>query len=223
MAMRRSIKTGLALLASGAALLLVDDGARVRSRRVLASARKRLSRKPIVDQELTHEVRAKLEQSTAHANAIRVEVDHACVVLAGHVVTDERARLVRAVSRVAGVDSVVDLMTEHPSAADFPPVSQAPTSLRVRSEWPRRARGRVRAIGRYVRDLSVPVRIIAGGAGLGLAAAGMKIRGLVGIPLGVVGVVLMARAMTPARRVVRALPPAPRAALPARLQHAHSA
>jgi hypothetical protein len=192
--MRRSIKTSLALLASGAALFFVDGRTRRGSRRMLAGARRLVSRRPVVDAVLTKEVRAKLDDVTDHAKAIRAEVDHGCVVLSGDVLTNERGRLVRAVSNVPSVDSVVDVMKEHEDPDELP--SSVHGAMHVESERPR-PRSRATALRALVRDfaLPLPARIVVGGAGLGLSLAGLRLRGLVGIPLGAFGVALFARAV----------------------------
>jgi hypothetical protein len=188
--MRRSIKTSLALVASGAALLFVDGRARSGSRRMLAGARRLVVRRPVVDAVVTKEVRAKLDDVTDHAKSIRTEVDHGCVVLSGDVLTNERGRLVREISNVPSVDSVVDLMKEHEDPDELP--SSVHGAMHIESERPRSRATRMRG---FVRDLSLPARVVAGGAGLGLSLVGMRLRGFIGIPLGVIGVILFARAI----------------------------
>lgn len=64
------------------------------------------------DDAIRSRVRQKLDRVAEHAPALSVTVEHGCVELRGPVETNERARVVRDVARVKGVDAVVDLMTE---------------------------------------------------------------------------------------------------------------
>jgi hypothetical protein len=72
----------------------------------------RLRPRPVRDETVAVHVRRKLARTARDPAAIRVMVEHGCVDLRGPVETRERARIVRAVARVHGVDSVLDLMTE---------------------------------------------------------------------------------------------------------------
>lgn len=76
----------------------------------------RLRPKPVGDDTVELRVKRRLARSAQHPDAITVRIEHGCVDLRGPVETRERARIVRAVARVRGVDSVLDLMTE-PMAA----------------------------------------------------------------------------------------------------------
>lgn len=67
---------------------------------------------PVSDQAIRTRVREKLDRVARHAAGISVTVEHGCVELRGPVETRERARVVREIARVKGVDAVVDLMTE---------------------------------------------------------------------------------------------------------------
>ena len=72
----------------------------------------RLRPKPVGDETVEVRVRRKLARNASDPDAIRVTIEHGCVDLRGPVETCERARIVQAVARVRGVDSVLDLMTE---------------------------------------------------------------------------------------------------------------
>lgn len=71
---------------------------------------------PVGDGTVALRVRRRLARTALEPAAIRVRIEHGCVDLRGRVGTRERARIVRAVARVRGVDSVIDLMTETPRA-----------------------------------------------------------------------------------------------------------
>lgn len=69
---------------------------------------------PVSDETVEARVRRKLARTAAHPQNITVSIEHGCVDLRGPVETRERARIVKAIATVRGVDSVVDLMTEPP-------------------------------------------------------------------------------------------------------------
>lgn len=64
------------------------------------------------DRWLAGRVRSELERTTPTAYAIDIGLENGCVILSGPVRTDQRGRVVRHVSRVRGVHSVIDLMHE---------------------------------------------------------------------------------------------------------------
>jgi hypothetical protein len=120
---------------------------------------------------VTHElVRGKLALVCARPERIAVAVEHGCVTLAGVIATDERGRVVRALARVRGVDSVVDLMREE---HDQPATGERASRAR-HGAWP-------------------PSRRLAAVAlGAGLALVGLRLGGRVGAPLLVLAGVLLA-------------------------------
>ena len=134
-------------------------------------------------------VRDKLEHLTPHARAVSVTGEHGCVVLTGDVLTEERALRVREAATIDGVDSVVDLMSEHKEpdgiaalVADAPQLPTVPPAGR-----------RPRLVRRMAPE--VALRAAATAAGLGIAATGFRMRGrraALGVPLGIAGGVLMA-------------------------------
>ncbi len=73
---------------------------------------KRLRPAPLRDDTVLVAVRGKLARKAQAPELISARIEHGCVDLRGIVETRERARIVRAVARVRGVDSVIDLMTE---------------------------------------------------------------------------------------------------------------
>jgi hypothetical protein len=128
--------------------------------------------KPIPDTQ-THElVRAKLVLVCAHPERIAVGVEHGCVTLAGAIATHERARAVRAIAKVRGVDSVVDLL--HEKNDDVV----------------------------HERRWSRALRIAAAGSGVGLAVAGLRLGGGIGLTLAILGAFLAVGGTTGVSRVV---------------------
>jgi hypothetical protein len=113
--MRRVVRTVLVFAAAGGALLALEAYARRRGAlaggavaRLLAIMRPA----PVTDDTVEARVRRKLGRTAVDPAAITVAIEHGCVDLRGPVGTRERARIVRAIATVPGVDSVVDLMTE---------------------------------------------------------------------------------------------------------------
>ncbi len=64
------------------------------------------------DRTTAARVRTMLDWVARTPALIAVTVEHGCVELRGPIATDERARVIRDVARVKGVDAVVDLLTE---------------------------------------------------------------------------------------------------------------
>jgi hypothetical protein len=109
-------RTLLGIFAGATAIFMLEP--RVRPRRVVSAVRRVrpvLGSRGVVDRSLAAEVASRLDDLTPRAPAIQVSAEHGCVLLTGDVLTNERARLVRDVAAVPGVDSVVDLLTERPS------------------------------------------------------------------------------------------------------------
>jgi hypothetical protein len=120
--MKRVLRTVLAFAAGGTVLLALEAMARRRGGLAGPSVRKLLARirpKPVDDETVETRVRRRLARTASAPEALTVKIEHGCVDLRGPVDTRERARIVRAVSTVRGVDSVLDLMTE-PSAEHAP-------------------------------------------------------------------------------------------------------
>lgn len=176
--MRTALQTLLGIAGGATAMILIDGHAT----RAVARMRRLLAPAPERHATVQSMVRGKLDGLTPHAGAIHVGDDHGCITLTGDVLTEERALIVREVAAVPGVDSVVDLLTEHRAPDDIPAlVVRTPKLPTV---------PRVRAV--IARSASPALRITATGAGLALAVAGFRGRGRRGIPLGIAGGVLMA-------------------------------
>jgi hypothetical protein len=118
--MKRALRAAVKFAAGACVLLLLEGVARKhwgssagRARALLA----RLRPRPVGDAALAARVRKKLAHTAHSPESITVKIEHGCVDLRGPVDTRERARIVRAVAAVHGVDSVLDLMTEPPARA----------------------------------------------------------------------------------------------------------
>lgn len=176
--MRTSVKTMLGIAGGATAMILLDGHAT----RAIGGVRRLLAREPECGATVQAAVRRKLDALTPHAGAIHVSDEQGCVTLTGDVLTEERALIVREVATVEGVDSVVDLMTEHVTPDNIPALVVAtpklPTVPRVRSV--------------IARSASPALRVAAVAAGIGVAMAGLRLRGAAGVPLGILGGVLVA-------------------------------
>jgi hypothetical protein len=112
---KSALRAMLAFAAGGVVLLLLEAMGRRKGGRAGAGARALLARmrpKPVADDTVEVRVRKRLTRTASNPASIVVSIEHGCADLRGPVATRERARIVRAVSTVPGVDSVLDLMTE---------------------------------------------------------------------------------------------------------------
>jgi hypothetical protein len=111
----RSVTRSVLVFAAGAVAMLALEAISARRGGFSRFARKLLEMirpEPVADQTLEARVRRKLARTARNPEAITVSIEHGCVDLRGPVETRERARIVRAISRVRGVDAILDLMTE---------------------------------------------------------------------------------------------------------------
>jgi hypothetical protein len=113
--MKRVLRAMLAFAAGSAVLLVLEAIGRRKGGHAGAGARALLARvrpRGVDDGTVEMRVRKRLARTASDPAAITVAIEHGCADLRGPVETRERARIVRAVSTVRGVDSVLDLMTE---------------------------------------------------------------------------------------------------------------
>jgi osmotically-inducible protein OsmY len=113
--MRRVVRRVLAFAAAAAAMLALEAAARRRGSSAARAVRALLDLvrpEVVADDTIEARVRRRLARTARDPDAIIVSIEHGCVDLRGPVETRERARVVRAVATVPGVDSVLDLMTE---------------------------------------------------------------------------------------------------------------
>jgi len=117
--MRRAVRRLFSFAVAGVAMLALEAVARRRgssASRVVRALLARVRPPAVADHTVEERVRRKLARTAQRPGAIVVSIEHGCVDLRGPVETRERARIVRAVATVPGVDSVLDLMTEPRSA-----------------------------------------------------------------------------------------------------------
>jgi uncharacterized membrane protein len=132
------------------------------------------------DRVLAARVRAALGRAASHPGAIEIAVDGCCVTLTGPVLASEADEILARASRTAGVEEIVDRLERHASADGLPAMAELatrrPRAGMERDVWPR------------------SLRMVAGGAGLGVGLAGLSHGGLTGKLMAAAGGVLFARA-----------------------------
>jgi uncharacterized membrane protein len=153
---------------------------RHRAEGAAAGIRKRLVTEPVPDRVLEERVRAGIGRHVSHPSSIDVSCLGGLVVLAGPVLTREADRLVRAARHVPGVHEVEDRLERHDHAGDVPGLQGPPhppaRPVLLRDTWP------------------PALRVVAGGAGLGLGAYGLARGGAAGLTTTALGGALMLRA-----------------------------
>jgi hypothetical protein len=112
---KSALRAMLAFAGGGVVLLVLEAMGRRKGGGAGAGARALLARvrpRPVADDTVEVRVRKRLARTASDPESIVVSIEHGCADLRGPVETRERARIVRAVSTVPGVDCVLDLMTE---------------------------------------------------------------------------------------------------------------
>lgn len=158
---------------SGAALGKTSRHLGNRTKGLVASAGSKLRREGEVDdQVLRDRVRSKLGRVCSHPSAIDVTVSEGRVTLRGPVLSSDLDNLLMKVYAIKGVQGVENQLEIHEAGTDHPSLQDNGNSAR-----------------RWVAPAS---RVLAGTAGCGLAAAGLKRRDKLGAALGVAGLGLLA-------------------------------
>jgi hypothetical protein len=171
-------------------MLALEAGARRRGYGAGRAVRGLLARvRPpaVTDDTVAARVRETLARTAHDPEAITVAIEHGCVDLRGPVDTRERARIVKAIATVRGVDSVLDLMTE-PSATHPPllPGAYVPPQPRA-----------LGALTTSTASTTGPLawqpaaRVVAAGTGLGVAIAALRSGGVFAVPAAALGVLLV--------------------------------
>lgn len=166
----------------GAGLVGVEPGdLGERARGLAARATGLLQRSPPDDAVLVQRVRAALERSLSHPDAIRVTADSGCVSLGGAVLAEELARLFESAASVRGVRRVQEAGLSVHGSADEAPALQGGASRSTD------------AVSLQVYDTDGPrLAALAGGAALVLYGASR--RGLPGLVAATAGLGLALRA-----------------------------
>src|SRR5262249_46860052 len=104
---------------------------------------------------ITDRVRAAIGRVVSHPHAIEVEVHGGKVALRGPILGDE-AQVALRTAAVRGVTEVLDRLERHAEAGQVPALQGAPRRLNARGEW------------------TPAARLVAAGAGVALAATGVR-------------------------------------------------
>jgi uncharacterized membrane protein len=107
------------------------------------------------DQVIAERVRAAIGRVVSHPHAIDVEVRGGSVALRGPILSDEAQHALRAAA-VRGVTEVLDRLERHREAGNISALQGTPNRTVSRGEWP------------------PAIRLVAAGAGVALAASGVR-------------------------------------------------
>jgi uncharacterized membrane protein len=184
---RRAItrdKLGRGLDAARDAAATTGRDLRNRARGVVAEAKTAIRGEgPVTDDVLAERVRSTLGRVVSHPGSIDVAAAGGVVTLSGPVLAREVDHLLSCVSKVRGVQDVENLLVIHAAAGDVP-------GLQGPGRKPERRFELLQV------NWSPTARLLAGAAGGGLTALGVRKGGWKGTTLGVVGIGLLARAIT---------------------------
>ena len=106
-----------------------------RAQGVAAEVKHRVLHSEVTDAVLAERVRSKLGRYNSHPHAIEVDVDQGTVTLRGPILTDEAARLLRAINAVPGVKSVDDQLERHMYSGNVPALQGGGRYPGVSTEW----------------------------------------------------------------------------------------
>jgi len=135
------------------------------------------------DAVLTERARAHIGRLSCHPGAIYVTANHGCVTLSGPILRDEVERVIHGVSKVRGVEGVVNNLQVHDTPGDIPDLQGGC-----------HAAGEPR--GFMDRSWSPTLRFAAIAGGGLLALYGLGRRGLLGTPLTILGGLLAVRGIS---------------------------
>lgn len=134
------------------------------------------------DRTIQERVRAELGRLSSHPGAIEVTSEDGIVRLRGDILEDEVAKVVRGVSRVRGVEEVVNEMRVHGDATHVPALQGGEPVHTPRSEF-------------LQENWSPAPRLLAGTLGATLVAAGLGRRSLSGSGMATGGALLLLRSV----------------------------
>ena len=156
-----------------------------------ASLRHIAETEAIDDVVLLERVRAKLGRVVSHPSAIDVLVTAGNVTLRGPILKREWKPALREIGSVRGVADVIDALEVHEQAGNVPALQGGAAVPRERSEF-------------FQENWAPATRACMGAAGAALAIGGVMQRGWMGAVSSVIGVGLLARAVTnlPPRRLI---------------------
>jgi hypothetical protein len=154
---------------------------------IMAETRSLVSRKQVSDEVLAERVRARLGSLVSHASSIQVWSENGRITLNGEIVAAELERLVRGVAAIRGVTGVENHLSLREAGESIAPLGQSPG-------W--------RSGGEVLKFLRAPwpttTRFLAGVAGVVLALGGALRRNVNGGTAALVGMALIARALSSA-------------------------
>lgn len=152
---------------------------------IWAELRSSFTQDEVSDEVLVDRVRAEIGGVVAHPRAIEVSAERGRVTLHGQIFTDQVDKLLRRVASVRGVRDVENRLQAYKDADNVPSLQGQPA---------RRLSGhRMDVLQTY---WSPTTRMLAGAAGGALAVYGVGRRDVGGTTLSIMGLTLLARALT---------------------------
>jgi hypothetical protein len=165
---------------------------------IMAETRSLVSRQQVSDEVLAERVRARLGSLVSHASSIQVWSDNGRITLTGGVVAAELARLIRGVSSIRGVTGVENLLTVRES-------SESLSGRYGQSRWSAGGLG-----FDVLRDpWSTLTRLLLGASGGMLAIGGAVRRNINAGTVALLGVTMLAGALSTIRFLWRTDPAQP--------------
>lgn len=176
-------KFALATRKTGECMEITGRDLRNRTRGTIAALRSRFSSEQPDDAVLVDRVRSKLGRVVSHPSAIQVTAHDGNVTLAGAILANEAAHLVKCVKWIAGVKDVATHLEAHTEPGNHPALQGG--HERHGSRFPL-----------FQENWSPTARLLAGAAGTSLMIYCGTHRNALGTGLGTAGFLLTTRAIT---------------------------
>jgi len=156
---------------------------RNRTQGIVSDIQSRFSSEPVDNSVLVDRVRSKLGRVVSHPGAVQVTAQNGTVILAGPILASDVPELLACVSKVHGVNDVVNNLEAHENAGNHPALQGGREREGNTFEF-------------FQENWSPSARLLAGAAGATLAAYGGVRRDALGAGLGAAGLMLLTRGIT---------------------------
>ncbi len=166
---------------SGAALDAAGRDIAHRVQGIAAETKGAMREREVSDRVLAERVRSQLGRAVSHPSALELDARKGRVRIRGDILKHELPQLLSTVKSVRGVKKVEQDLNVYESADDVPSLQGGSPRTGERSEL-------------FQSNWAPAARVVVGGLGIGLAAAGAAMRGLTGTALMALGAAAAARA-----------------------------
>lgn len=168
---------------TGEGMEITARDVRNRTQGLVSDVQSRFSSKRVDDAVLRERIRSKLGRVVSHPRAIDVSVQNGRVVLSGPILTAEVPQLLACANSVNGASEVINHLEPHDQSDDHPALQGGRERQGSRFEF-------------FQKNWSPSARLLAGAAGVSLAAYGSMRRDALGAGLGTAGLLLLTRGIT---------------------------